>query len=244
MSKKFIPKPAKSVVEIDYSTTTPSEFDENCIKGYKQISIWNRGRKASQGHELQKDWFNHYTRAILKAQEILEFKKIENEGVNLTHEEIQERIQKAQWTYMKEVEIPKGYKSKCKKITISSMKYTKPRIPNKPDIDTWSTYTQPTIKTPKRHPAFVSKFVETEMRKLDKESAKIQEKRDQLIQKEKAEVERLATPIHMRKDTQKPQDNVEIEKLKIGMSLIQKQLDLIVNHMTKDKPKKTLRFKK
>ena len=95
-----------------YNSTSPSVFDENCIKSVFQITLWNNGRKASRNQPLQKDWFNHYTRAILTAQE---------------------RLGLSQWDKMQELPIEKNYKAKCKKITIPSMKVTHKKV--EPQVD-------------------------------------------------------------------------------------------------------------
>ena len=99
---------------VSYNTTSPSAFDGRCIKGRYQITLWNRGRNASKGKPLQKDWFNHYTNAIWKAQDKLGLSN--------------------RWNNMKLVSIPKNYKSKCKKITIDSMKPPTKKIEVKEDI--------------------------------------------------------------------------------------------------------------
>ena len=251
MSKRNIVEPTKSVV--DYSTTSPSTFDGRCVTTYKQISIWNRGRKASQGNENQKDWFNHFTRAILDAQEILEYRKMTKEtektGVVFTAEQIKKRIKEAQWSYMKEVKIPKGYKSKCKKITLSSMKYKKPRILNKPDFETFSnryldgrlktdsTYDKEveTIKKPKV-PKFVSNYV-------NKEMVKLEARRAELLKEEQIEIERL------KQAETKKSTTPDIENMQEQLKNITETLNLVVRHIARDietkdkKPKKTLRFK-
>ena len=257
-SKNVKPTTSTRLVSSDYNLVSPSLFDERCISTYKQITFWNSGRKSAEGKPKQKDWYNHYTRAILRAQEILELRKMTKEtektGIILTEEQIQKRIKEAQWSKMKEVKIPKGYKSKCKKITISSMKYKKPRIPNKPDIDNFSNrYLDKTDSTYNKNGMDknymkaikpVSPKNTEEMDYLEKEILKLEQKREQLIELQKRELEKQEQEkaVSIAKEST---GNIEMEQMKTHMSLIQQQLNLIVDQLTKDKkPKKrNLRFR-
>ena len=115
------------------------------------------------------------------------------------------------------------------------MKYTKPRIPNVPDIDITKTETIEKPKVPK----FVSNYV-------NKEMVKLEARREELLKEEQIEIERLKQaetkkPIETKKSTSPSMDNMQEQ-----LNNITETLNLVVNHLAKQlekekKPKRVIR---